>query len=106
MSGRIVGEVLDCAPVDLTQLERLVLVALAESARDATRIATHKTTRDALADRCTTTPKVIQKVLRELRNRGLIVPQIPDDQIHRGVAQHYLINKLTPAHRRATKGNP
>lgn len=100
MSGRIVGEVLDHAPVDLTQLERLVLVALAESARDTTRIATHKTTRQALADRCTTTPATVKNVLRVLRDRGLIEPQF--DAVHRGQAQHYRIPKLTPSHRDAT----
>lgn len=100
MSGRIVGEVLDNAPADLTPLELNVLVSLAEAARDTTRIATHDTTREALAYRCRTTPATIKNVLRTLRDRGLITPT--NGVAHRGKATHYEIARLTPEHRGAT----
>lgn len=99
MSGRIVGEVLENAPVDLTHLELLALIALAEQATDATRIATHKTTREALADRTRSTPATIKNVLRRLRDRGLI--KLVNGPIHRGMAPHYELMKLTPEHRRS-----
>lgn len=38
MGIRLVVEVLDCAPADLTPAERLVLVVLAEYANDRTRL--------------------------------------------------------------------
>lgn len=100
MSGRIVGEVLENAPADLTPLELNVLVSLAESATERTRIATHKTTREALAHRCRTTPATVKNVLRTLRDRGLITPT--NGVAHRGKATHYEITKLTPEHRDAT----
>ena len=100
MSGRIVGEVLDNAPEDLTHLELAILVALAEQARQDTRIATHKTTRDALAHRCRTTPGTVKNVIKTLRLRGLIEPV--NGTVHRGVSQHYRIAKLGPEHRTAT----
>lgn len=102
MSGRIVGEVLDYAPDDLTRLELLVLVALAEQARQDTRTATHKTTRAALADRTRSTPETMKNVLKNLRDRGLIKPTNGD--VHRGKAQHYELMKLTPDHRNALWG--
>lgn len=97
MSGRIVGEVLDNAPSDLTHLELTVLIALAESARTDTRIATHKTTREALAHRARSTPATVKNVLRRLRDRGLI--KLVNGPIHRGMAPHYELMKLTPEHR-------
>lgn len=105
MSGRIVGEVLDNAPEDLTRLELEVLLALAESATERDRIATHKTTREALAYRCRTSPAMVKKVIGVLRDRGLI--KAVNGHAHRGKAQHWEIMKLTPEHRRAIwKGAP
>lgn len=104
MSGRIVGEVLDNAPEDLTDLELKVLLALAESARQDTRIATHKTTRDALAYRTRSSAVSVKKVLRTLRDRGLIKPV--NGTAHRGKAQHYQLMKLTPDHRTALWKGP
>ncbi len=106
MSGRIVGEILDNAPEDLTRLELLTLIALAEAAREPSRIATHKTTRDALADRTRSTPATMKNVLRNLRDRGLI--KVTNGTAHRGKAQHYEVMKLTPEHRAAlwTGGSP
>lgn len=99
MSGRIVGEILDNAPEDLTRLQLQVLIALAESARDTTRVATHKTTKVALAYRCRTTPDTVKNALRALRERGLITPT--NGHAHKGKAQHWHVTKLTADHRRA-----
>lgn len=100
MSGRIVGEVLDNAPADLTQLELLVLVALAESAPDKTRRATYHTSCEQIADRIRSTPSSVKSALFNLRQRGLIVGI--HDKPRRGLAQEYTLTKLTTEHRTAT----
>lgn len=99
MSGRLVGEVLDNAPADLTQLEILVLVALAESARDTDRVARFQSSSDALADRARSTPGAVRNALQRLRGRGLLVPLI--DRPRRGQAQQYLIPKMNESTRRS-----
>lgn len=99
MSGKIVGEVLDYAPDDLTDAELLVLVALAENARDTgpdARIT--KTSAAAIAKRVRRSPGTVQNVLVELRRRGLIAAQ---HKASRGHAQNYRIHQLE-AHHRAT----
>ena len=99
MSGRLVGEVLDHAPIDLTPLELLVLVALAETARDTTRTATYGANADTLADRCRSTPGSIRNALLRLRHRGLIVAL--HDKPRKGLAQEYRIPKMTAETRTA-----
>jgi DNA-binding MarR family transcriptional regulator len=100
VSGRLVGEVLKYAPSDLTQLELLVLVSLAESTKGTDRIARFYASNDHIADRVRSTPASVRNVIAKLVQRGLIVPQI--EKCHRGVAQQYEIPKMTDATRRAT----
>jgi len=99
MSGRLVGEVLKYAPADLHARELLVLVALAEAARDDTRRATYDTSCEQIADRTRIPPSSVKSALFELRQRALIIG------IHakprRGLAQEYDIAKMTPATRKA-----
>lgn len=105
MSGRLVGEVLTCAPHDLTHLELLVLVALAETAPDTDRTARHGATVDALADKVRSTPGTVRNVLQRLRERGLVVPLYAKPR--KGLAQNYRIPKMNPGTRRATlNGTP
>jgi hypothetical protein len=99
MSGRIVGEVLDNAPEDLTILELAVLVALAEVAHDKTRLATYKTSAEQIAHRIRSTPSSVKSALFRLRHRGLIVGL--HDKPRKGLAQEYRIPKMHEGTRRA-----
>jgi hypothetical protein len=98
MSGRIVGEVLDNAPVDLTNAELLVLVALGEDARDRDRIAQHSDL-ESLVRRTRLKPGTIRNALSELTSRALIVPQ--RKTTYRGGFGHqeYAITRLYTEHR-------
>lgn len=99
MSGRIVGEVLDNAPEDLTNAELLVLVAIAEDARDRDRRAAFSDT-ESLVRRSRQKPGTVRNALSSLVQRGLIVPQV--DRVHRGGRhQEYTIVKLEHHHRAA-----
>lgn len=105
MAGRLVREVLENAPYDLTALETLVLVALAETARENDRTARRGADSESLADMCRTTPGSIRNVLLKLKARGLIVPLY--DKPRKGLAQNYRLPVLTPAHRGAVlNGHP
>ena len=99
MSGRLVGEVLNYAPRDLTHLELLCLVSLAESARDTTRTATYETSCEQIADRIASTPASVKSALYSLRHRGLIVGI--HEKPRRGLAQEYRIPKMTEATKKA-----
>lgn len=99
MSGRIVGEVLKFAPEDLTQLELLVLVALAEVANDKTRLATYETSAGQIAHRVRSTPSSVKSTLFRLRHRGLIVGL--HDKPRKGLAQEYRLPNLHEGTRRA-----
>lgn len=100
MSGRIVGEILDNAPEDLTQLELLVLVSIGEEAREKDRTALYNTSAEAIAHRVRSTPSTVRNVLGRLRSRALIIPV--HDKVYRGLAQQYVIPKLGEHHRNAT----
>lgn len=105
MSGRIVGEILDNAPEDLTQLELLVLIALAETAKDTTRTATFGTSCEQIAHRIRSTPASVKSTLFRLRHRGLIVGV--HDKPRKGLAQEYTIPTTTKATRTAVlSGDP
>lgn len=80
-------------------LDRFVLVALAESAKDADRIARYESSAEAIADRIQSTPGSVRNALQRLRERGLIVPMLA--KVHRGHAQQWHLVKLTEAHRRS-----
>jgi len=71
MGVRLIREVLDHAPADLTPAERLLLVVLAENANDTTREAWPGM--DVLAHRTGLTPDGVSKVLFRLARRGLEV---------------------------------
>ena len=99
MSGRIVGEVLDYAPEDITESERWVLVAIAEAARDADRIARYETDVDTLSRRTQRTPGTVRNCLSTLTAKGLIKPLLA---ARRGIVQHYQVAKLEQHHRFVT----
>lgn len=99
MSGRIVGEVLDHAPEDLTLSELLVLIAIAEDARDRDRRANYSDL-ETLITRTRIKPGTVRNALSNLARRGLIVPQL--ERVHRGGAhQEYVVAKLNHGHRGA-----
>lgn len=68
MSIRLINEVLDYAPADLTPPERLLLVVLAEAADDKTRRCWPG--RDVLANRVGVTERHISRLLTLLESRG------------------------------------
>lgn len=104
MSGRIVGEILENAPTDLTTAERFVLVTIGEDARDRDRIAQYSDV-ETLAYRTCLKPGTVRNALSELARRALIEPLI--ERVHRGGKhQEYRIPKLEPHHRNATKTKP
>lgn len=98
MSGRIVHEILECAPTSLTSLERLVLVALGDAARDGDR-----TTRggagavDVLAYKTAAAPGSVRNALSTLTRRGLVKPML--GKVGPGLAQQYRISELHEYHR-------
>lgn len=99
MSGRIVGEVLDHAPEDLTTAELLVLIAIGEDARDRDRRANFSDL-ETLVTRTRLKPGTVRNALSTLAGRALIVPQL--ERVHRGGAhQEYVVSKLNHGHRAA-----
>ncbi|SPL94100.1 unnamed protein product [[Actinomadura] parvosata subsp. kistnae] len=71
MGIRLVVEVLDNAPEDLTPAERLLLVALAEDARDETRVCFPE--KDKLARRTGLQEDGLRRTFQRLAKRGLEV---------------------------------
>ena len=103
MSGRLVGEVLDHAPSDLTVAERFVYAALAEAARDKDRIARYKCSNADLAYRTGLKEGTVRNALTELAHRGLIKRLVAKP--HRGAGgkhQEYELCKLDAHHRFTT----
>lgn len=101
MSGRLVAEVLDHAPADLTSAELLVLIALAEDARDSDRQARFHCSVDVLVVRTRLKPGTVRNSLSRLIARGLI--RTVHDRVHKGGKhQEYVLAKLSQAHRYAT----
>lgn len=101
MSGKIVGEVLRYAPSDLTETQRWVLLALAESVRE--KPAGNRVTRTnvaEVADLTRRSPGTVRNALMELTRRALIAPQ---GKAHRGHAQDYRIHPLEAHHRATTQ---
>lgn len=102
MSGRIVGEVLDHAPEDLTLSELIVLLTIAEDARDRDRLAKYSDL-ESIVRRARIKPGTARNALSTLVRRGLVVPQ--KDRVHRGGDhQEYIVPKLQPHHRHAVNG--
>lgn len=100
MSGRMVGEVLKYAPHDLNLLDRFVLVALAEVARDTDRTARRGASTEELADKLQSTPGSIRNALMRLRERALIVPLYAHPR--KGLVQNYRIATLNEGTRKAS----
>jgi len=99
VSGRIVGDVFDYAPRDLTSSELLVLLALAEDARDRDRRASYSDV-ETLVERTRLKPGTVRNALSKLVARSLIVPQI--ERVHRGGHhQEYVVARLAAGHRAA-----
>ena len=96
MSGRIVGEVLDNAPVDLTIAERFVLAAVAEDARDRDRLARYSDV-ETLVHRTTLKPGTVKNALSVLCRRGLLKPA--GGPAHKGRHQEYRVTELYEHHR-------
>lgn len=100
MSGRIVGEVLENAPETLTPLELLVLVSLAESAREADRTVRGGAGSAAVvAHRVRAHESSVRRTLARLVALGLVKPV--HQRAHRGQAQLYRITELHEWHRNA-----
>lgn len=96
MSGRIVGEVLDNAPADLRPAELLVLLAIAEDARERDRIAKFSDL-ETLVYRTRLAPGTVKNALGILCRRALLKPAAGRARI--GRHQEYRIAELEPHHR-------
>lgn len=98
MSGRLVKEVLENAPDDLTPLELLVLVSIAESSRDGDRSTRGGSgSADTIAYRVRSTPGSVRNALSRLVRRALIKPL--NQRAHTGQAQQYRLTELHEWHR-------
>jgi len=100
VSGKLVNEVLENAPDDLSMPELLILVALAEDARDRDRTARYETSLKDLHRRTRRPTGTIKNALGSLVRRGLITRVFERGQI--GTVQHYRLTELYPHHRQAT----
>lgn len=97
MSGRIVGEVLDHAPEDLTGAELIVLVAIGEDARDRDRLARYSDV-ESLVRRTRLKPGTVRNALSTLTRRGLVIPT--KERVMRGRDhQEYRVPTLESHHR-------
>ncbi len=94
MSGRIVGEVLDYAPIDLRPAEFLVLIAVGEDARDTDRVSKFSDVEN-LTRRTRLKAGTVRNALAELVGRGLIIPTYQRARI--GLHQEYTVARLTNA---------
>lgn len=93
------GEVFDYAPEDLSGAELLVLLSIAEDARDRDRIASFSDV-ETLTRRTRLKPGTVRNALSSLGRRALIIPK--HDRVHRGGKhQEYVVAKLEGAHRAA-----
>jgi len=98
VAGKLIHEVMENAPASLTQLELLVLIALADGARDADRSTRGASSSVAvIAYKTRATEGSVRNVLSRLAARALIKPTGPRTQ--RGRAQNYYLTPLTPYHR-------
>jgi DNA-binding MarR family transcriptional regulator len=101
-----VGEVLDNAPEDLTPGEFLVLLTVAEDAREKDRLASHSDL-ESLVRRTRLRPGTIRNALSELVDRGLLIAQ--RKTTYRGGYGHqeYVVTRLEMYHRQAIRrGRP
>ena len=103
MSGRLVKDVLLYAPTDLTDKERLVLIALAEDARERDRIARYIKVEE-IADYVQISTGTVRNIISRLVARALIQPTL--SHAGKGRRQQYRIAYLTQDHRAATIREP
>lgn len=100
MSGRIVGEVLNYAPEDLTGAEFLVLISIAEDARDRDRLARYSDL-ESIVRRTRLKPGTVRNALSRLVRRGLLIPT--KGRVQRGRDhQEYRVPALEEHHRTTT----
>lgn len=97
MSIRLIREVFQYAPADLTANERLVLLALAEDARDD-RIARYSSREQLLTFTGIKDVSTLKRVVRSLEAAGLISRL---GTAHKGRIQQYKVHELH-AHHAAT----
>lgn len=98
MSGRLVNEVLEYAPESLSRLELLVLVSLAESARDTDRQTRgSSSSASVLAYRVRSSPGSVRNALATLQARALVKPL--HARTRPGLAQQYHLAELSTFHR-------
>lgn len=98
MSGRLVKEVLEHAPETLSSLELLVLVSVAESARDGDRETRGGSAAASIvAHRVRAHEASVRRTLARLVERGLLKPV--HARAHRGQAQQYRLAELHSWHR-------
>lgn len=100
MSGRIVREILENAPQDLTPGQLLVLIALAEDAHDTNRLARWSDV-GTLSLLTRLRPGTIRNALAELASRALIKPTIT--VVTRKRHQVWFVCELDTHHREATR---
>lgn len=103
MSGQIVKEVLENAPEDLTAAQMLVLLSLAEDARERgphARQARYESSVDALMRRTRLKAGTVRNALAELVRRGLLIPL--NGRARPGIVQHYRLPEYHEHHRRTT----
>lgn len=103
MSGQIVNEVLEHAPEDLTPAQMLVLLSLAEDAREKganARQARYHSSVEHLTRRTRLKAGTVRNALAELVSRGLIVPL--NGRARPGIVQHYRLPELLEHHRTTT----
>jgi len=98
VSGRLVKEVLENAPESLSRLELLVLVSLAESARDENRTTRGSAAAsEVIARRVRSSTPSVRNALGALRQRALIKPL--HSRTRPGLAQQYVLTELHEWHR-------
>jgi hypothetical protein len=100
VSGRIVEQVLEHAPADLRPAELMILVVIAEDARERDRVSRFSDLEN-LTRRSRLKPGTIRNALSELTARALITPTL--DRAHTGRHQEYRVADLKPEHRQATR---
>lgn len=103
MSGKLVNEVLEHAPGDLTPAQMLVLISLAEDAREKgpnARRATFESSVEDIVRRTRLKHGTVRNALAELVGRGLLVPL--NGRVQRGTVQHYALPALHEHHRGAS----
>jgi DNA-binding MarR family transcriptional regulator len=103
MSWRLVDDVRDNAPRDLSPTHRAALLVLASRAHERDRhVRKYPVARIAWDVGITT--RQAARILDDLEDRGLIVRTIDPATLRRGMCQTYYLPPLEEHHRHAIKG--